>query len=184
MTFTSCSPHCGCGAHPRGVKEQQQAGQGADRLEEQPRRGHGGQPQGQLGKWTLSSMAKPPWLGTAVLRPCRPCTFPAPAWVTQHPHKAWEGSGGQRCCPGGTRVQGWAGGKHADGQLELGHRGVGRASQGRWAHCSPRVCLWAPRGPRCQVLIPAGLQEAAEAPIRTPNPQDSQADLLQGEGCS
>lgn len=59
-------------------------------------------------------------------------------------------------------------------RLELGQRGLGQASRG---------ALGVPSGHRCQAPPPAGLHEAA-ASIRHPDPQDSEADLLQGEGCS
>lgn len=80
--------------------------------------------------------------------------------------------------------QGWAGAEHMGEQLEPGQRGLFWATQGRWAHYSTKVCLGAPTGHRCQSPTPAGLQEKPSAPIHAPNPQDSKADLLQGEGCS
>lgn len=60
------------------------------------------------------------------------------------------------------------------GWLELGQKKQGRASWGAFGATS---------GHRCQAPPPAGLHEAATS-IRTPDPQDSEADLLQGEGCS
>lgn len=60
------------------------------------------------------------------------------------------------------------------GWLELGQRRLGQASWG---------ALGAPSGHRYQAPSPAGLREATTS-IRPPDPQDSEADLLQGEGCS
>lgn len=152
----SCSPQRGCGAHPESVSR------AAGWAESSPGRVRGSGPR------ATEPRGSSPRLATAVPSLAGPApSLPLPRSLEDR---------GAACGVSWARTCRWA--------ARVRTEGSGPVSQGHRAHHSPGVRLGAPCGHRHQALTPVGPQEEAAAPRPTSNPQDPEADLLQGEGCS